>query len=37
MNFFASAVVLMLVFFIVAFSLSVGWHAGEIFTYFLWG
>lgn len=36
MNIFTSTVVLVLVFFIVAFGLSVGWHAGEIFTHFLW-
>ena len=37
MSLFTSIIVLLLVFFIVAFGLSLGWHSGEIFTYFLWG
>lgn len=37
MNLFTSIIVLLLVFFIIAFGLSLGWLTGEIFAYFLWG
>lgn len=36
MNIIKSMLAFMVTFFSVAFSLSVGWHAGKIFAYFLW-